>query len=352
MILLTAQPNELKYVWEVILYLESLKKIGWEDKAHVLVYCKTPKRPEWDKVHELFPNAQIFFYEADQSVINLERVYIPILRLYCIKEHWKKYPYLEKQTIFYTDSDIVFTSRPDIDKFLNDDVCYLSSTVFPNDYMSHKYFESKVNQVDPPKLEAYNKRDILGELARQVGLDKQVIIDNHDNTGGAQWLIKNVTQQFWEDAYSATITIRLHLMNVNFAYFPGRNSAEQENNGFQSWCADMWGVLWTLWKHGKKTLCPPELAFAWATDKVERLDTISILHNAGIVSDSKIRIRGTNDWVDIPAFYKGKTEYLTGQSTPFRDLEYVASAAAHKEFCTGLYAQHILDVQSKYNLNI
>lgn len=351
MILLTAQPNEIKYIWEVNLYLESVKNIGWEDKAHVLVYCENEKLKGWETIEKLYPKAKFFYYKADHSVINLKRVYLPILRVFAIKEHWKTFPILEKEQILYTDSDIIFTKKPDIEKFLDDDICYVSNTVLPNDYMSHKYFESKRDQVIPEYLSHYDKRDVLKELAFQVGIPKEVIINNYSNTGGAQYLLKNVNLDYWERVYESCVSIRLHLMAVNQQFFPGKTSQEKENNGFQSWCADMWAVLWNLWRLGKNTYCPIEMDFAWATDKVNKLEKVNILHNAGINSDSKIREKGTKDWYELPAFYKGKPEYLTGEKTPFTDIEYVKNVTTNKEFCTGIYAEHIIQTKEKYNLN-
>ena len=45
----------------------------------------------------------------------------------------------------------------------------------------------------------------------------------------------------------------------------------------------MWAVLWGGWKMGKKTICHPDLEFAWATSRTESWDKLNIYHNAGAI---------------------------------------------------------------------
>ena len=57
---------------------------------------------------------------------------------------------VKDHSIFYCDSDILWTDKFNIDDFVQDDVCYLSDT---NSYINAKYFDSKVNQDKPIDLE-------------------------------------------------------------------------------------------------------------------------------------------------------------------------------------------------------
>jgi hypothetical protein len=63
----------------------------------------------------------------------------------------------------------------------------------------------------------------------------------------------------------------------------------------QSWTADMWAVLWGLWKRGGATKVHKELNFSWATSSVEEYFTNSIFHLAGVT-----------DKTCSDKFYKGK----------------------------------------------
>jgi hypothetical protein len=160
-----------------------------------------------------------------------------------------------------------------IDKFLEDDVHYLSDT---NSYINADYFDSKVNQVLPDKLEEYKSRDILGELCAIIGIDRKIAEDNNLHSGGAQYLLKNVDSYYWSKVMNDCILIRTYLGQVNREFFA------DENSGFQSWCADMWAVLWNLWLRNQETKVVPELNFAWASDSIEKLKTNTIFHNAGL----------------------------------------------------------------------
>ena len=52
------------------------------------------------------------------------------------------------------------------------------------------------------------------------------------------------------------------------------------------WCADMWAVLWNLWKEGYETKIPKELNFTWATMSSTMWEINSIYHNAGVIEES------------------------------------------------------------------
>jgi hypothetical protein len=78
------------------------------------------------------------------------------------------------------------------------------------------------------------------------------------------------------------LKIRKFLMrDVNLKYF------RSENEGFQSWCADMWAVNFNLWKRGIETKVTEALDFSWATDHIDSFHRKPIYHNAGATSGSK-----------------------------------------------------------------
>jgi hypothetical protein len=59
----------------------------------------------------------------------------------------------------------------------------------------------------------------------------------------------------------------------------------------------MWSVLWNLWLFNHKTKITKELDFSWATDNIDKYNSMPILHMAGVTDD----LKGTK-------FYKG--EYI------------------------------------------
>jgi len=331
---ISCQPDDNYYTWQVHLWLESLKNRGESDKAIVLVFTPNyrEKNEKWKQVVDLYPEAEFHFYKDEHDVSSLLGIYIPVLRPYTLWRHWKEHPELSDKAIFYCDSDVLFTQKFDIQQFIDDDVCYLSDT---NSYINAKYFDSKVEQVLPDKLEEYKTRDVLAEIGSVVGISREEAEANNDHSGGAQYFLKNIDTAFWSKVMNDCILIRSYLQKINREYF------ESEDKGFQSWCADMWAVLWNLWVKEKEVKVIPEMGFSWSPDPIEKLETHPILHNAGIV--------GTQ-MDGYACFYKGK--YHTGQD-PTKDehLDVILNDEKSKTRCTWYYANELKKLSNKYNLN-
>lgn len=326
-------PSDIYYTWQVHLWLESLKEIGHSDKAISVIF--TPKgrenKAKWKQIEDLYPEAEFHFYADEDNLNRLIGIYIPVLRPYVLWKYFKENPRRSADAIFYCDSDILFTKDFNVDQFLEDDVNYLSDT---NSYINAKYFDSKIKDVLPEKLEEYKTRDILGEIASIIGISREICEANNENSGGAQYLLKNVDAYFWSKVMNDCILIRTYLQKVNREFF------KDENSGFQSWCADMWAVLWNIWLREQETKVVDELAFAWATDPIVKLDTHTILHNAGI----------TNTMMGHPCFYKGK--YHMGMD-PMKDphLDVILKDEKSQKYCTWFYTKKLNELKEKYKLD-
>ena len=209
-----AQPDDVYYTWQVHLWLESLKKLGHSDKAIVLVYTPSFREynQKWEKIMELYPEADFAFYKDTGDVSKYLGVYIPILRPYCLMRYFQDHPEMVTKAVFYCDCDVIFTDKFDVDKFKDDDVNYLSDT---NSYISASYFDSKVKDVLPDKLEEYKTRDVLAELTSLVGINREIAEANNDHSGGAQYFLKNVDSEFWKKVMNDCIIIRVYLQNIN-----------------------------------------------------------------------------------------------------------------------------------------
>lgn len=331
---ITCCPSDTYFTWQVHMWLESLREIGQSDKAVVLVFTPVSREdnPKWKQIVDLYPEAVFNFYKDDDSSVSpLIGIYIPIIRPYVMWRFLKENPQYISKALFYCDSDILFTKDFNVDEFLEDDINYLSDT---NSYINATYFDSKIKDVLPEKLEEYKNRDILGEITSLIGITREVCEANNMNSGGAQYLLKNTDSNFWSKVMNDCIIIRTYLQKVNREFF------KDENTGFQSWCADMWAILWNLWFRGQETKVVPELNFAWSTDSIEKLQETTILHNAGIVSEF-----GNG----YPAFYKGK--YHTG-SNPMQDshLDVVLNDETSKKHCTWFYTEKLKELNNKYQL--
>ena len=328
------QPDDTYYTWQVHMWLESLKNRGDSDKAIVLIF--TPNYREvnqnWKQVIDLYPETEFHFYKDEHDVSSLLGIYIPVLRPYTLWRHWKEHPELSDKAIFYCDSDVLFTQHFNVDKYIDDDVCYLSDT---HSYISASYFDSKVKDVLPEKLEEYKTRDVLAEISSVIGISREEAVERDKDSGGAQYLLKNIDAAFWNKVMNDCILIRSYLQRINKEFF------ESEERGFQSWCADMWAVLWNLWVKEKEVKVIDEMGFSWAPDPITKLETHPILHNAGIVG-----IRMDN----YSCFYKGKY-HAGGDPTKDEHLDVVLNDENSKPRCTWYYANELKKLSNKYNLN-
>jgi hypothetical protein len=345
--------DKIRFHWESRVYLHSLQKYGYTNVDVLIFSSSTIPSGEWAKMKQEYPFANFFFYPDLDGITRLTNLfnYVPLFRPYILKKHWEKFPELKDKAVFYTDSDIVFTKYLDFTPFLEDDVCYLSDT---KSYINSDYFKSKSDlnpdggpkYVHPQKFEQFKKRDILEETAKICGISKGVCEDNKNNSGGAQYLLKNITAEFWEEMMSSCMTIKLHLSEVNQQFMQGKTPNERENNGFQSFCADMWALLYTLWAKGHTTITPKELDFAWSTDEIASHPEY-ILHNAGVTSDAKIRTRikdenKNNIEVEAPIFYKGAYIAKHPMSDAHKLREIISNPISNK-YHTSTYIQNILD---------
>ena len=260
-----AQPTSLYYAWQVEVMLNNFIDIGVElENVEIVCWKINNQIPiEWRKLQSHFANANFSFYDDTRS----KRGYISSIRPNILKQHFIKFPELEKDAIFYHDCDIVFTKPVDWSKFLDDDKWYGSDTRF---YISHSYIIGKGS-------------DIMDKMCEIADISESVIKENELNCIGAQYLMKGIDWNFWANVEDTCERLFSEITAMN-------NQKKMENPSYhelQIWCADMWAVLWHGWKRGKETICHPDFEFAWATSTEADWNKLNIFHNAGVVSGSE-----------------------------------------------------------------
>jgi hypothetical protein len=332
--IITAQPNDLYFNWQLRVQLNNLRKYGLSDKYTALVWKHNERanketfEEEWEELQKDYPEAKIIFYEDTTGELHrLIRVmgYIPLLRPWLLGKYFTENPKLKEKAILYMDSDVVFTKKPYFDPLLWGDVCFLSDT---KSYIAASYFDSKEKDVLPERLEQYKQIDVLDELTKEFDLSREVAVRNEDGSGGAQYLLKNIDAEFWQDVFSGCIKVLMNLRGVNRRFF------ESENKGFQVWCADMWSILFNLWKRGYTTDCPKEMDFCWATDPIAKWDQVQIYHDAGATSRN-------HDGAIL--FHKRELKYVNNQSTPFED----DLTQVDKNYCSRRYVEEIEEARDE-----
>jgi hypothetical protein len=287
---LLAQPSTMYYAWQMEILLCNMIDIG-VNLNDVEIVCGGKRTMEWDKLAYRYA-ARFFFYEN-----NSKSNYPSIVRPHILHKHFAQFPSLQEEAIFYIDCDVVFLQPLTwIEKYLKDNTIYLSDTKW---YIGYSYFKSKEKGFDMDKE--------LMDLCSKINLPFDLLKQFDNDSGGAQYILKGIDASFWLEVEQDCHTI-YNFFNYNINQSLNRRFFNSENEGIQSFCSDMWAVLWNCWKRNKQTKIIKDLDFAWPAFGIQDKERFYILHNAGVVDDSQ------------PIFYKGN--YL--ERLPFEeDFSYI-----------------------------
>lgn len=290
------QPSTVYYSWQIDAMLHSFLNNDIKAEQIDIVFADKPNdQYPCFYLTQKYPDVNFYFYPDTRENIK----YISSVRPHILKKHFYKYADLYKGTFMYHDCDIVLTKPLNIsNNYLCgcNQTCYLSDTI---SYIGHDYILSK-------------GQDVLDLMCDVVNIDKDVVKQNQDVSGGCQYVLKNIDYTFWEKVEIDCENLFTEVVKLN-------TKKKDENDRYhplQIWCADMWAVLWNLWKLDKKTEIIKELDFTWATENINAWGKNAIFHNAGINNDNN------NE------FYKAK--YL-GKKPP-KDLKINPNLASYKYY--------------------
>lgn len=336
-------PDDRVWFSQTLVQLANFREMGVSHFYRVLVFTPPDRthngiNPDWKLIEEQFPEAKIFYYTDQDNLFSIiEKIeYIPLIRPYMLYKHFKENPELSENAVLYLDSDVIFSKKPDFNPYLDDEICYLSDT---KGYLNSDWFDSKIHQVLPEKLAAYKQVDVLETVAKLSNITREICEKNKNATGGAQYLLKNITPEFWKKVLNRCIAIRTTLfyktMGVNFHFF------ENEDQGFQSWCADMWAVLHTLWEEGKETQTPEYFNFNWGTDLIEKWNQNLMYHDAGGAV-------GHKDGIAYPLFNKRDMRFI--RKPEDNPITYFEADLSHvsPHHCSKKYVEWINFTKEKY----
>lgn len=271
MIFLSAQPDNFYMKWQLEVLLVNLKKIGVKkNQIHILVGYdhKMGLSEVFKDLIDEFGNLACFFVYPDTRD---DIQYQPSIRPHIIKKHFLQNMQMENEVIFYHDADIIFRELPDFQSLVHDDVWYLSDTT--------KYISAKsiINNAG---------RYVLEEMCQVIGVDQRKIEDNHQHSGGAQYLMKNTNYQFWDKIeHDSTLLYRFLIENekrFEEKFVRTTNRKIDSYVGVIAWCADMWAILWNAFNTNYKVRISKELDFCWPKDSLNRWNETKIFHNAGL----------------------------------------------------------------------
>jgi len=303
------QPAIFYYAWQIDVMLHNFLENGVKpENIHIVsaVYPDFPK--EWIDLVNKYKGVKFSFYPDQRK----DRSYIPSIYFFLMKKHMEAYPELQDANLFLHDCDIIFTRPVDFSSMLEDDVWYLSDTV---GYIGTQYILTK-------------GEDVYLDMCRVMDIDPEIPKQRNADSGGAQYLIKKSTPEFWQKVEDDSVKLYKHFCDTEKDY-------KGEGYPIQKWTAGMWSFLWNIWKFGYQTKVDKRLDFCWTTDPISKIETHPILHNAGVTGPV---MNGVN------YFYKGK--YHKGEN-PFTDphLDVVLNDEKAKTKCTWYYVNELIKLK-------
>jgi len=294
--ILIASPDIPYYNWQILVQINNFKKFGYNDVIYVIGLLNGKSLSE--QLKQVFEQTNTKYFAYPDERINM--IYPSTLRLHIIEKFFKGNP--DSDSFFYVDPDLLFSKKIDFYDLLRDNIWYVSDT---RSYLDSKYIRSK-------------GEELFQTMAKIVGLSPTLIMDNDENAGGAQYLLKNVDWKFWNKAYHDSEKLYRYMKKTEGIFHP--------EHPIQSWTADMWAVFWDALYFGHKVKISDKLDFSWATDVIDVYEKKNFFHNAGVFDQKHLF---------------NKTQY---QTSPFKsDFSHVS-----KEFCSYKYVEEIEETKINF----
>ena len=271
------QPATLYYAWQIDTMLYSFEKNGEVDleRVHIILAGKRADQVHYQQQVEAKwseKGVKFFFYEDDRTNF----YYISSVRPWLLTKHWKAFPELEHEWIFYHDCDIALTRPLNWDKLITAD----KKQAFTSDcrwYIGYQYLSEKGH-------------GLMGQMCKIANISPELLKSKDaKESGGAQYVMYGIKASTWQAVYH--LAERL-FKDISAMQSPIRGQYPDWHD-LQIWCADMWALLWQLWREGYTTPTTTELAFSWGTDPAAKWHSLPIFHNAGV-----------SEWQANGPFYK------------------------------------------------
>jgi hypothetical protein len=276
MIYCTVAHDTIYFHWQVEVMLANFREVGINpNKIEIIYLYDNEASQKGREIQAKNPDVRFFFYKDERE----DKSYIPSKKPWGMYRHFKDFPTLNKEAIFYHDSDMVFIKKVNEQLLEIGDKWYTSDT---DGYIAHDYVIGR-------GVEQYYK------MCEIVGVSPDLI--KHNDGGGAQYVMKNTTASYWLKVYEDS--------NKLWKFFE-KQKAEGKDNGLQLWTAEMWATLWVGYQFGFRIRNHKELDFIMAPNDILDLERVKIYHNAGVTDSLKEKM-----------FYKG--EYISKYPTELRE---------------------------------
>jgi len=311
LLFLSAQPDDYFFTWQIELQLFNFRKLGIQsENIHVLIGYD-PKRGLRHYVNELIDRnkhlAKFYVYPDRRD----RPAYLSSLRPHIIQQHFAANEWLSSNAVFYHDSDIIFRELPDFSQLLKEDCWYVSDT---RSYLDSRYVIGAANS------------DTLSKMCEVVGISRAAVVENDAGCGGAQYILKNVSPQFWgkieADAEAIyKLLIKNNLRQGDSLLRAGRRFSEY--NGIQAWCADMWALFYNALHDGREVRISTELDFCWATDDISHWYEKKILHYTGTLTKEDDTYFQKGRYVNFSPYQDAALNKISRESSSYSLFELI-----------------------------
>jgi len=258
------QPAISYYTWQVEVLINNFIKMGVNPNL-IDIVCAIDNNfipNEWRELQNCYNYVRFFFYNDTRE----DKTYIPSVYFNLMKQHIVARPEIQNDVLFLHDSDIVFTKEPKFESMIAGDVWYLSDTRF---YINYDYIQQKGNHI-------YEK------MCDIVGIDKLIPKLMNSNSGGAQYIVKNTTYEFWDKVEKDSVKLYKYFCDEE----PNYVKKHDGDYPIQKWTAGMWSFLWNAWYFGHETIVDDRMGFGWVTNPYSDVKQYPILHNAGVLESN------------------------------------------------------------------
>ena len=261
-----------RFEWELEVLLTNLKSFEYDDI--IILFCGGDIEI-MNYIQKKY-KVRAHFYEDNRP----SKKYISSIRPYAWSLFLKEYPDMEHEDFFYIDTDIILREKIDFSKY---------------GISSKKWLASDSSELLQPSTlkgigEVYYKA-----ILKIIGISEKEAESFEGQSGGAQWLISNPKQKFWEKVYHDSEKIYVTLFKIKALYEGDKKSNYKPS--IHPWISDMWALLWNTAYFDIEAKVEPSLSFSWSVDDREEWYKYKILHNAG-VKDTNSNLFLKSEWVD------------------------------------------------------
>jgi hypothetical protein len=298
----SAQHDVPYFHWQVELYINNFIEKGIPiENIHTIFSLPNGAKKPTSGARSLqlkYPN--IHFFEDNRE----KQHYIPSIKPFLISQ-WIKEDSRRGDCFFLHDSDILFNRLPNFSNLMINDINYLSNTI---GYIGYEYIMDCSRRYKS-KYPTLNDDSLLIEMSNVIGISPDIIKDNQNSSGGAQYLLKKQTYEIWDKIYKDSTNLYDKMLEFQSKYpiSPGE---------IQFWTSEMWSILWNLWKYNYKTEIHRELNFSWATDTADVYEKCPIFHLAGVTESLKETKFYKGDFIN-----KNPIELLKNDETYFNYVD-------------------------------